>query len=166
MLLNGALGQMRDVGVAEAGTTLPLRAGPASRDEADATWLDFDAPFSARGLRPLSPVHLQGRVDATGNWTFTWIRRSRVPEAADAWSAGDAPLAETDERYLLEISDAADATGTPVHSVEGGTPRYVWSVAEQAAGFPAGLPARVRVRVAQLSEVLGPGAFAEKIFIV
>ena len=166
VLLNGALGQMRDVGVAEAGTTLPLRAGPASRDEADATWLDFDAPFSARGLRPLSPVHLQGRVDATGNWTFTWIRRSRVPEAADAWSAGDAPLAEKDERYLLEISDAADATGTPVHSVEVGTPRYVWSVAEQAAGFPAGLPARVRVRVAQLSEVLGPGAFAEKIFIV
>ena len=161
VLLDGALEQMRDVGTPDAGNALALRAGPASRDEADASWTDFDIAFEARGLRPLAPVHLRRSVNAAGDWTFGWIRRSRVPEAADAWVAGDAPLAETAELYRLEILDAA---GTPVRAVQVNEPRYTWSAADQAVDFPAGLPPRVHVRLAQISEVLGPGAWAEKVF--
>ncbi|WP_038036721.1 glycoside hydrolase/phage tail family protein [Thermopetrobacter sp. TC1] len=163
VLLNGRLVQAEGFGIAQAGQTLSCRAGPARRDPGDPAWVRFDVPFAARGLRPLAPVHLRRQVNTAGDWTFTWIRRSRVPEAADAWGAGDAPLAETAERYVFQIADAA-APEALVRSVEVTSPRHVWSAAEQAADFPSGLPAQIRVRVAQISEVTGPGAWAEKMF--
>ena len=154
VLLDGALAQLNGIGVADAGQVLSLRAGPANRDTGDATWRNWQFPFAAKGLRPLSPVHLRRRVEANGDWTFGWIRRSRVPQAADAWGQGDAPLAEAFERYEIAILDDA----REVRRWQVDAPQATWSAAEQAADFPSGLPARLTIEVAQLSETTGPGA--------
>ena len=162
VLLNGALAQAAMVGLPDIGLTLSLRAGPASRDEADETWATFQAPFTGRALRPLHPVHLRARKLVNGDIRFTWVRRSRLPEAADVWGAGEAPLAETAERYLLKIVDGAEVR----RAQETTAPEYLWTAAQQAADFPSGLPPTLTVRVAQVSEVFGPGAWQEEVIHV
>ena len=162
VLLDGALKQADMIGVPDIGLTLTLRSGPASRDEADATWKSFDAPFVGRALRPLHPVHLRARKLANGDIRFNWVRRSRLPEAADAWGVGEAPLAEAAERYLLRIVDGA----TVKREQETTAPEFLWTAAQQAADFPSGLPPALTVRVAQVSEMFGPGAWQEEVIHV
>ncbi len=160
VLLDGSLAQADGFGIAHAGQTVTCRAGPATRDSGDPAWITFDVPYAARGLRPLAPIHVHRTMDPAGNWTITWIRRSRLPEAADAWGQGDAPLAEAFERYLVQIGDGTRM----VREIVTDTPQVVWSAADQAADFPTGLPAEVVVRVAQVSETFGPGAPTERRF--
>ena len=160
VLLDAALAQLAGSGDADIGQLLDLRAGPASRDVTDATWRDLAVSFAGRGLRPLSPVHLRRRVEDNGDWTFTWIRRARLPEAADAWGMGDAPLVEERERYELALFDGA----TEIRRWRVDAPRATWTAAQRAADFPAGLPAQVTLRVAQISPLHGPGAWAEGSF--
>ncbi len=162
VLLNAALEQLRGTGISDIGHDLTLRAGPTSRDTGDPTWHSFTTPFTGRIRRPLAPVHLRRRIESSGDWTFTWIRRSRIPQAADAWGQGDVPLAEATQRYRLTIANAA-TPDTPVRTIETTAPQAVWSAADQAADFPAGLPAQLIVRIAQLSDPYGPGAWLEEI---
>jgi hypothetical protein len=158
VLLNAALQQVAGIGAADMGTEVALRAGPASRDTGDPTWKSFSHPFTGRALRPLAPVHLRARKSTGGDVSFSWIRRSRVPEAADAWGVGDAPLAEQQEHYEIAMFDGA----AEVRRWQVSTPRATWTAAEQAADFPAGLPATITVHVAQIGETFGPGAWLQK----
>ncbi len=160
VLLDGALAQLNGAGVADVGQVLELRAGPSGRDVTDTTWRDLEVTFAGRGMRPLSPVHLRRRKLPGGDWTFGWIRRSRMPEAADAWGAADAPLTEERERYEVALFDGP----TEIRRWQVDAPEAVWTASQQAADFPAGLPARITLRVAQISPVYGPGAWAERTF--
>jgi hypothetical protein len=154
VLLDGALAQAGGFGIADAGHVVSCRAGPAVRDPGDPAWITVDVPFAAKGLRPLSPVHLRHEKASNGDITFRWLRRSRLPEAADAWGTGDAPLAEAFERYEIAIFDGT----TEVRRWQVDAPQALWTAADQAADFPAGLPAHLTIEVAQISEVYGPGA--------
>ncbi len=158
VLLNDALAQAAGVGAADIGTDISFRAGPTSRDTADPTWRSFTEPFAGHALRPLSPVHLRHEKASNGDITFRWLRRSRLPEAADAWGTGDAPLAEAFERYEIAILDGA----TEVRRWQVDAPQALWTAAEQATDFPAGLPPQLTIEVAQLSEVFGPGATLQR----
>ena len=46
-----------------------------------------------------------------------------------------------------------------VRVIETDSPQATWTAAQQAADFPSGLPAPLTIRVAQVSETYGPGAF-------
>ncbi len=147
-------------GVADIDATVTLRAGPAGTDPASDVWRTFAVPFAARGLRPLAPVHLKRRVLPGGDWRLEWIRRSRAMDAADAWGRTEPPLDEAFERYVVHIGDGTRM----VREIVTDTPQALWSATDQAADFPAGMPADVVVRVAQVSETFGPGAPTERRF--
>ena len=114
--------------------------------------------FTGLGLRPLSPVHLQGKRDpATGNWTFIWVRRTRID--GDGWEAPEVPLGEATELYQLDILDGLG--GDVLRAVTGlGAQAYLYSAADQTADF--GSPQwNVAIRVTQMSASYGAGAPAE-----
>ncbi|HEX2448921.1 MAG TPA: hypothetical protein VHK26_12185 [Methyloceanibacter sp.] len=108
------------------------------------------------GLRPLSPVHLQGMRDPpNGDWTFVWTRPTRI--GGDSWVGLEVPLAEEYEAYRLEILDAPG--GAVLRSVELDTSAFLYTAAMQTADFGA-TQWNVAIRVAQVSPVFGPGAAA------
>jgi hypothetical protein len=116
---------------------------------------DLDAaPVTAvaagAALRPLAPTALRlGQVG--GMITAAWIRRSR---GGHGWpDFVDAPLAEAGEVYRVDVLlDGRLARSTTVAE-----PRFVYSAADRLAD---GGGTTVAVRVAQLSDAVGPGAAA------
>ncbi|TDH38856.1 hypothetical protein E2A64_07110 [Pseudohoeflea suaedae] len=56
-----------------------------------------------RARKPLSPVHPKA-VRTEEGVRFSWIRRSRAPEADD-WAAVEVPFVEAGERYRITILD-------------------------------------------------------------
>ena len=55
-------------------------------------------------MRPLSPVELSAELDAAGNLSLRWIRRSR---GGFAWlDEIDAPIGESYEQYAVSITGA------------------------------------------------------------
>ncbi len=158
VLLNGALAPL-PLSVDRKGTDIVLRAGPAGRDMTDATWTEVTAPYRGRAARPFAPVHLRGLRDvATGDLHLSWIRRTRI--GGDAWTETEPPLGEAFERYRVEILDAA---GRIVRSMETTEPQAVWTAAQQQEDFPSGVPWPVTVRVAQIGETYGPGAWTQEV---
>ncbi|MFX8565698.1 hypothetical protein ABTL91_19020, partial [Acinetobacter baumannii] len=68
--------------IAAGGVGLPvtLKIGPASQDYTSASYVTVTFTPTARGLLPWSPSDLHARRNpGSGDVTFTWVRRSRVP---------------------------------------------------------------------------------------
>ncbi len=107
----------------------------------------------AGGLRaqtPLSPVHVRGKRQGSGDILLTWIRRGRVE--ADDWDATDIPLDEPLERYRVEILE-----GPVVRRVrEVAEPRFIYAAAEELADFGA-VQATLFVRIRQIGRAVPLG---------
>jgi hypothetical protein len=98
----------------------------------------------ALGLVPLAPCHLDAVDLGGGDWSVTWVRRTR---RGGAWRDGvEASLGEASERYRAEVWRA----GALISSADVSTP------AATVAALAGDL-----VRVAQLSEAVGAGHAAE-----
>nr|WP_280138557.1 phage tail protein [Methyloceanibacter methanicus] len=143
----------------EIGLALNYKYGPVSESLESDTYESTVYAARGLGLRPLSPVHLQGKRDpATGDWTLLWIRRTRV--GGDSWESYEVPLAEAAERYRLHILDGPG--GAVLRSVELTVPTFLYTAAMQTADF--GAPQfNVSMRVAQVSPYYGPGPAAEQL---
>ncbi len=143
----------------EIGLALNYKYGPASEDLDEPSYGGTAHAFLGLGLRPLSPVHLQGRRNpANGDWTLVWIRRTR--SGGDSWAGVEVPLAEERELYRLEILDAPG--GALLRSVELDTPQFLYTAAMQTADF--GAPQwNVSIRVAQVTPSYGAGVAAEQL---
>lgn len=103
----------------------------------------------AGGLRaetPLSPVHAKMLRQAAGDLSISWIRRSRIE--ADAWTDGEVPLDEAEERYRLEILDG----GTVLRVAEVTEPAWTYAVADELADFGAPQTA-LGLRIRQLGRL-------------
>jgi GTA TIM-barrel-like domain/Putative phage tail protein len=139
--------------------TLNWRYGPIGEAIDSLAFKTEAHAFTGLGLRPFKPVRLQGKRDpSTGDWTFIWVRRTRV--AGDSWEAVETPLAEESELYRLEILDAPG--GDVLRSIDVVAPSYLYSAADQTADF--GAPQwNVAISVAQLSAAYGRGAPAEQL---
>lgn len=155
--VTGASAGARVVVLDGAGATLPLDANaldapltllavPPGRTLDDVSVREIETVYAGEAWRPLSPVHVRAAWQAEG-LSLSWIRRTRIE--GDAWSAGDVPLAEAEERYQVEITDAE---GVPVWTAE--TPVPAVLVAMAVAGA---LPGGARWSVAQISARTGPG---------
>jgi hypothetical protein len=83
---------------------------------------------------------------------LTWIRRTRID--GDGWHAGDVPLGEDREAYLVQVLAGASVVREVLVTV----PDWVYPVAQQAADGTLG---GCVLRVAQLSDRFGPGPFAQ-----
>jgi hypothetical protein len=158
VLVNGAVTPV-DLRPDEIGLALNYKFGPASEGLDEPSYGSVAHAFLGLGLRPLSPVHLQGkRNPSNGDWTLSWVRRTRV--GGDSWAGLEVPLAEESEFYRLEI---LDAPGSEVlRSVDIANSSFVYTAAMQTEDF--GAPQwNVAIRVAQVSPVYGAGVPAEEL---
>lgn len=143
----------------EMGLALNYKYGPASEDLDEPSYGSAAHAFLGLGLRPLSPVHLQGkRNPANGDWSFVWTRRTRI--GGDSWAGLEVPLAEESELYRLEILDAPG--GEVLRSLDLSMPEFLYTAAMQTTDFGAA-QWNVSIRVAQVSPVYGPGVAAEQL---
>lgn len=105
---------------------------------------------SCIGLKPLSPVHIQGTRDESGNLTLTAVRRSRL---GGGWQDFDQlPLGEEVEAYEIDIMDGASV----VRVIHATTTTVEYSAADQTADFGAPQDP-VTVRWHQMSATVGRG---------
>ncbi|MEL7489093.1 MAG: glycoside hydrolase/phage tail family protein [Pseudomonadota bacterium] len=130
------------------GASFTWSAGPEGDAPGTETYTEKNLVLTARGLRPLSPVHLRARPD-NGGFALQWIRRTRI--GGDSWES-EAPLGEVTERYQVTIYDGA----APVRTVETTAPRYAYAAADAAADFGAA-PASLAFGVRQWSDRVGWG---------
>ncbi|CTQ34230.1 baseplate multidomain protein megatron [Jannaschia rubra] len=101
------------------------------------------------GLRPYAPVHLRCRREGA-RLLLNWVRRSRLDMGG--WDIADVPLGEASERYLVQVVAPEDVVvvETSVSRSEVSLDVGTWGSRDD-----------LRVRVAQVSDEVGPGQFAE-----
>ena len=104
----------------------------------------------AKNLRPLSPVHLNAKLQSNGDRLFTWIRRSR---AMLPWQDYvDMPLSETTELYLVTISK----NNTDLRQATVSTPSYTYLLSNQITDGVIASDV-LTIKIAQISERVGAG---------
>jgi hypothetical protein len=135
---------------ADRGLSRRWRVGPAARGGDDPGVVERAEAFAGVGLRPYAPVHLR-RVRVAGEDRFTWIRRSRLPEA-DSWAGEDVPLGEASERYRVRVV----AGGAILRTVDVTAPRWTYPAVQKDAD---GILGAWRVEVAQVSDRFGAGPY-------
>ena len=138
----------------ERGAELIWRTAPSGSPPGGLSSTETTFIWRGAALRPWRPAHLKVRRDADGAMTGRWIRRSRA--LGDGWDL-EPPLLEEREIYRVSILDADEERA----AYEVSTPMFIWTVEDQAAVFPGGVPGTARVRVRQGSAIRGWGAAAE-----
>jgi hypothetical protein len=151
VLLDGAPVQL-DVPSGAVGLSRWLRIGPARVGLDHASVAESVVDIVDEGSRPFAPVHLRAER-AGGELAVSWVRRTRA--VGEYWDAGEVPLLEEREAYLMR---ALDADGGNVAEIEVGEPRGVLPAAVSASG--GGSAAVAWVEVAQIGARVGPGAAA------
>ncbi len=142
-----------DIGPEALGQARSFALLPAGRTLDDGTRINLNAQLSGVALVPFAPVHLRARREAAGiHIGFT--RRTRI--GGDNWEAFEVPLGEAREAYRLEIL----AGGQVKRRIELSLPEYLYPAALEKADFGAAR-AVLSLRVAQISAVIGPGAWLE-----
>jgi len=127
------------------------RIGSASRAYDDASYVYTVQAFSGIGLRPYSPCHLEAEASASG-WDIGWIRRTRI--GGDDWSGYDVALGEASERYLVRVLEGSQIR----RELEVSSAQWSYTQAQKTAD---GIAAGFEIAVAQISDIYGPGLFAQ-----
>ncbi|MEM8822167.1 MAG: glycoside hydrolase/phage tail family protein [Pseudomonadota bacterium] len=147
ILLDGGPVQI-DLRADEIGLDRHYRVGPGSQAVDHEAYTYFLLGLGGEGNRPFAPVHL--RLDYDGSEVrFQWIRRARIP--TDAWAIGQVPLDESTERYVVDVLTDQDDILSTTTVME---PRNVWLGPVWSDLLAAGAK---RLRVAQFSDLMGPG---------
>lgn len=127
-----------------------LRTGPANLPLENPAYSGGSVTLRGEGLRPYAPVHLRLRSEGSAR-VAQWIRRSR--SGIDGWDTADVPLGENGERYRVSIlSPGSDV----ILQAETTKPEFEFDLAQLDGAEQGGLI----LNVAQLSDVVGPGAEA------
>jgi hypothetical protein len=171
-LLRGQGGTDHAIGIASAGNRLMLLDSKAASVDVPPAWLDATAELRSfagaadavgvtsevgiyrAAILPLRPVHLGAAIDAAGDISLSWVRRSRAD--SDGWATEDALLDWSPEAYRVDIYDGGDV----VRSTDVPVPALTYTAAQQVADFGVP-PASFTFKVAQLSGPYGPGHWAE-----
>jgi hypothetical protein len=111
--------------------------------------------YTAKALKPYSPVHITGTRDGGGNLTINWVRRTRIN---GSWQDNvDTPLGEVEEAYEVDIMDGVDVVRT-ISGLASATASY--TAAEQTTDF--GTPqSSITVKIYQMSGIIGRGTAGE-----
>ncbi|MEM7487729.1 MAG: glycoside hydrolase/phage tail family protein [Pseudomonadota bacterium] len=147
VLLDRAPDQI-DLRMDQVGLERHYRVGPATLPYDHEAYEHMALRLGGEGNRTFAPAHLRLNADEA-RMHLRWIRRTRIP--TDAWSIGRVPLGETREEYLVEVLDAA---GSVLESQQVTAATMSWSL-ERWRTLEVGGAARIRV--AQISDVMGPG---------
>lgn len=143
-----------ELGLSDVGTELSFKEITSGRTESGAFPITLD-PFTGASLKPYAPCHLEAVKESNGDWTLTWVRRTRV---GGAWTSGTSiPLSEASEEYEVTVGDGVDESTATVTS-----PTYTWTLAAQTT-LTGGevLAGDLVFSVAQVSDAVGAGFLAE-----
>lgn len=110
---------------------------------------------TARGLKPLSPVHVAAGRNAAGDVLIQWARRGRLDTEWRDYV--DVPIGETVERYEIDIVSSA---GAVVRTLTATTPAVAYTADDCLADLGA-LVTSLHVRIYQMSSVVGRGTPAD-----
>ena len=137
------------IATAEINAVRLYKCVPVGQAIADAPAVSFIC--TGESLRPFAPVQASA-ARASGDLTATWIRRSRIGQELP--SGADIPLGEAAERYDVEVLSGA---GDVLRTFFGLTaPSVLYTAAQQTTDFGS-VQASVRLRIYQLSDVVGRG---------
>ena len=138
----------------ERGIQLNWRVGPAGFPISDASFTQITHTNNGRSKQMLSPVHLRASVNANGDYSFRWFRRSRID--ADGWEDAEIPLDAQSEAYRLRVFDNLGDIKREVVMTE---PEFLYSSHDLEVDFGF-IPASFQVRVAQIGDTGIAGAEA------
>ena len=150
VMLNNALKQIQSQ-ISERDLARHYRIGPAKRPYDDPSYTHAQQAFPGIGLRPLSVCHLRALQNATGDYLFNWVRRTRID--GDSWSGFDVPLGELRELYLLRVMQGS----VRKREVTLGTPGWNYTQTMKVADGLVGQG--FTIEVAQISDAFGAGPF-------
>ena len=146
-----------DAGLSDVGTDLSFKAVTGGRSATGA--FPIDISFTGASLKPYAPCHLEAVKDSgTGDWTLTWVRRTRV---GGAWTSGTSiPLSETSEEYEVDILDAPG--GNVVRTYSGlSSATATYSAADQTTDGGDVPEGSLYFAVYQISDAVDRGFAAE-----
>lgn len=145
------------MGAHEWGGALSFFAPPSGAAATDEATAQEALVLSHVASRPFRPVHVRAARDGAGDVAVTWIRQARL--GGLSWAAGEPPLGEPGERYLVEILDGA---GDVVRSAEAAVESFSYGATVQTDDFGAP-PASLRVRIGQIGANGLPGLKTESL---
>nr|BDD45277.1 hypothetical protein 1 [bacterium] len=129
---------------------------PVTVDDTIANTSEQAFTYTAKTLKPLSPVHIKGEWDGSDNLTISWKRRTRL---GGEWRDGvDVPLSEEVEKYEVDIMNI----GTVVRTIITATPEATYTATEQTTDFGS-VQSSIEVNIYQLSSVVGRGVAGNSI---
>lgn len=135
-----------EMGASDIGDALSFKAVTVGRDIASA----FPANLTYEGNtnKPYAPAHFRAVKDAgTGDWVFTWVRRSRI---GYRWTGNSTvPLGESTEEYDVKIMNGGSVVRTITVSSETAT----WTAAQQTTDFGSG-QSSVTAKVLQVGDLM------------
>lgn len=138
------------MGLSEVGTDVSFKPITSGRT----TGFPFGYEYQGQSLKPYAPAHLEAVKETNGDWTFSWVRRTRV---GGAWTSGSTiPLGEATEEYEITVGDGTDSDTITVTDSE-----YTWTLADQTT-LTGGevLAGDLEWAVAQVSASVGAGFLA------
>lgn len=140
------------MGLSEVGTEVSFKAITSGRT----TGFAIDYTYEGQSLKPYAPCHLEAVKEDNGDWTLTWVRRTRV---GGAWTSGTTiPLSEASEEYAVTVGDGVSSDTKTVTSAT----TYTWTVATQITDTGGEVMAGdLDWSVAQVSDAVGAGFLAE-----
>ncbi|MGL4322090.1 MAG: phage tail baseplate protein, partial [Paracoccaceae bacterium] len=147
VMLNGQLRQM-SLPATMRGVALTLRIGALSRGPEDASTTPLSLTPMGNGLRPYPIAHLQFSQSTNGDWSFVWVRRTRID--GDNWEGFEVPIGEDSELYQVEIWQGINR----IRQVFVSAPEWTYLQSQQLAD---GVSGTFEVKVAQVSQAFGPG---------
>lgn len=107
-----------------------------------------EAAFTGEANRPLSVANLQVKRSASGDFTISWQRRTRI--GGDSIDGQDVPLGETAELYNVRI---VDGLGNAIRTVQTSATEFEYDTYTQIEDFGSE-QSGVTVTVAQVSPAL------------
>ncbi len=141
----------------EIGVTKNWRVGPSSEPISSPVYSALAHTPSGRTKQMLSPVHLKRVESEFSGLELRWIRRGR--KDSDRWEPDDIPLDALQERYRITVQDLGGMATQVFDAVD---PTFFYANSQMAADF-GGMPASLRVSVAQLNNAGEAGPPAELI---
>ncbi len=151
VLLDEAVQQI-GLSSAERGLAVHFRYGPGQYGIDHETHETEVRAFDGIGLRPLSPDHIKGRRNETGDIDLSWVRRTRVD--GDSWVGLDVPLGEEIEAYEIDVLEG----GSVKRTLAASTMSTVYTSADQIADFGSGGFSTLNLEISQLSQAFGRGS--------
>lgn len=115
---------------------------------------ESDFKYNGVNLKPLSPQHVTGARDGSGNWIISWVGRTRY--ASSFWVTGVQPQNEPSVNYLVNIIK----DGTVVRVISSAVESAQYLAGQQIEDFGA-VQSEIDFSVYQISAAVGAGFVTE-----